>query len=148
MVRISFQRYKKNHMYSVRCDALHLHLHLHPSENKLVRTRCEVRLTQTSWKNHIAFCTAILQLAPLLCLFLIFLPRLTILCCQSDVCLFLFPPTIFSCSLLCPYIHAVLAPFYDGIRSTSVSTFEASCCNSVLLQFVMVLSTLAGLRGW
>ncbi|KAK5866286.1 hypothetical protein PBY51_020490 [Eleginops maclovinus] len=43
---------------------------------------------------------------------------------------------------------AALAPFYDGFRSTSVSTFEASCFETVFLQCVIVLSALSDLRGW
>ncbi|XP_051239961.1 cartilage acidic protein 1a isoform X1 [Dicentrarchus labrax] len=43
---------------------------------------------------------------------------------------------------------AASTPFYDGARSTSFSTFEASCFKTVLLQWVIVLSALADLRGW
>ncbi|XP_037620254.1 cartilage acidic protein 1a isoform X1 [Sebastes umbrosus] len=40
---------------------------------------------------------------------------------------------------------AALAPFYDGVRSTSVSTLEASCFKTLLC--VMVLCALADLGG-
>lgn len=87
----------------------------------------------------------------------VFLPRASFLpqfqpfalCCLNLMSAFLVFLHPFSCSpLFCPSIHAALAPFYDGIRSTSVSTFEASCFKTVLLQCVMVLSAPPDLRGW
>lgn len=124
---------------------------LHPNYNECDWRRLSYNQRQSvcRWKDRCWVPSFPLSSPPLS--FLIFIPRgwpllghLFSFALMLSACHCLIHHFCCSC-LFSPSIHAALAPFFYGFRS-SVSTFEASPFNVLLLLCVVALFELAGLR--